>query len=334
MSKPLLYDTFERMWQNTTKFVDEQITPTDIDVIMGQGQFNFDAYAVTQELEDGTLALTKITDKTITSITIPNNVTSIGDSAFYHCTGLTSITIPNSVTSIGNEAFDWCTGLTSITIPNSVKRIGKKIFSYCKNLTSISVAEGNTTYHSVGNCLIETNTKTLVAGCKTSIIPADGSVTSIGNGAFHYYRHLTDISIPDSVTSIGDYAFYCCSLKNVIIPNSVISIGSHAFYYNEGLTDVILGNSVTSIGTSAFNENEGLTSVVIPESVTSIGDYAFCCCDNMHTITFKGTPSEIGDVFDEYISIINVPWAEGEVANAPWGATNATINYNYIEGGE
>ncbi len=147
----------------------------------------------------------------LTSITIPASVTSIEYYAFQGCSGLTNITIPSSVTSIGDYAFSGCSGLTSIAIPASVTSIGEGAFSGCTGLTSITVAVGNTTYHSSGNCIIETASKTLIAGCKNSVIPTDGSVTSIGDYAFSGCSGLTNITIPASVTSIGGYAFYDCS---------------------------------------------------------------------------------------------------------------------------
>ncbi len=206
--------------------------------------------------------------------TIPNSVTSIGEAAFAYCSGLTSVTIPNSVTSIGKYAFYKCRGLTSVTIPNSVTNIGDDAFFGCSGLTSLSVEAGNTVYDSRNNCnaIIETSTNTLIFGCHNTTIP--NSVTSIGDWAFSYCEGLTSITIPNSVTSIGKWAFYYCSgLISVTIPNSVTSIGDWAFSYCEGLTSITIPNSVTSIGSRAFYGCSGLTSVTnyatTPQSINS-----------------------------------------------------------------
>ena len=162
--------------------------------------------------------------------TIPQGITSIGDSAFFYCYSLTSVSIPDSVTAIGDSAFFWCSSLTSVSIPDSVTSIGDSAFSYCDSLTSVNIPE---------------------------------SVTSIGDEAFYSCSSLTSVNIPDSVTSIGDRAFsYCDSLTSVSIPDSVTAIGNRAFYYCDSLTSVSIPNSVTSIGDYAFGDCSNLTLTV------------------------------------------------------------------------
>ena len=176
--------------------------------------------------------------KSESAFIFPENIVSIGYMAFESCKNLTNITIPNSVTAIGESAFSGCSGLTSITIPSSVTSIGSMAFESCSNLTIITVI-GNTKYHSSGNCLIKTASKTLIAGCKNSIIPTDGSVTSIGGFAFESCSGLTSVTIPDSVTSIGNYAFYNCnSLTSVTIGNGVTSIGRGTFALCSSLASI------------------------------------------------------------------------------------------------
>ena len=198
----------------------------------------------------------------LTSITIPNSVKYIDDCAFEGCKGLTSIEIPNSVTNIDAGAFEGCKGLTSVTIPSSVTSIGYSAFGGCSGLEQITVASGNTTYDSRDNCnaIIETASNTLVAGCKNTIIP--NSVTSIGSYAFYGCTGLSSIIIPEGVTSIGESAFDACTgLTSITIPSSVESIGWGAFWGCSNLASIEIPNSVTTIGEWAFRDCKALSDV-------------------------------------------------------------------------
>ena len=231
----------------------------------------------------------------LTSITIPEGVTSIGGSAFSGCSSLTAITIPESVTSIGDHAFYDCDGLTSITLPEGVTSIGEGAFGDCDGLTAIVVEEGNNVYDSRGGCnaIIETSSNTLTHGCSATIIPE--SVTSIGDFAFYDCESLTSITIPASVTNIGNYAFYDCeSLTSITIPEGVTSIGSSAFYGCSSLASITIPESVTNIGNSAFGYCSSLTSITIPEGVTSIGGSAFSGCSSLTSITIPEGVTSIG----------------------------------------
>ena len=227
-----------------------------------------------------------------TSYSIPNSVTSIGDSAFESCSSLTSLTIPDSITSIGYRAFYWCTSLTSLTISNSVTSIGDSAFLCCSRLTSLTIPN---------------------------------SVTSIGNSAFEDCSSLTSLTIPASVTTIGTNPFkgvtlqlnnrsphfyvednvlftadkkrllaYCSIQTSYCIPNTVTAIGDSAFKSCSSLTSLTISNSVTSIGDSTFEGCSRLTTLTIPNSVTSIGYRAFASCSNLSQLAIPNSVIFVG----------------------------------------
>lgn len=144
------------------------------------------------------------------SVAIFPNVTTLGGGMFRGCRNLIAVYAP-AVTRISAGAFSDCSGLKSLAIPSGVSYIDTGVLSGCSGVTSIVVAEENTRYRSYNNCLIDTTYKTLVAGCKTSVIPADGRVTSIGDNAFGKNAGLSSIVIPTAITDIGRYAFYECT---------------------------------------------------------------------------------------------------------------------------
>ena len=261
------------------------------------------------------------------------SVTSIGHYAFFGNTGLTSITIPDSVTSIGDSAFRGCKGLTSVTIGNNVTSIGYSAFNGCSGLESITVAKGNTKYHSSGNCLIETASKTLILGCKTSVIPSDGSVTSIGESAFKGCTGFTSITIPDSVTSIGESAFYnCTGLTSITIPDNVTSIGACAFDGCTGLTSVTIGNNVTSIGEMAFKGCRGLSVCnwkAVDCSTEEDDPLLFEGCDNLTTLNIGNDVRTIPDCAFSYCNGLKSVTIPNSVISIGWwafiGCRNLTI---------
>ena len=255
----------------------------------------------------------------LTSVTIPDSVTSIGGYAFYDCSGLTSLTIPDSVTSIGSAAFSGCNGLTSVTIPqrvcssklstvfsdsyqsitnvvisDKVTSIEAYAFSGCGGLMSIAVGADNSMYKSVNGLLLSKDGTALIHGVNGEVVIPNG-VTSIGDYAFDCCSGLTGVTIPGSVTNIGNGAFSGCSgLTSVTIPDSVTSIGSGAFDNCSRLTSVTIPDSVTSIGDYVFYNCSGLTSVVIPEGVTSIGGYAFYNCSGLASVVIPEGVTSIG----------------------------------------
>ena len=214
-------------------------------------------------------------------IVIPDDVVEIADEAFAECNDITSVIIPKSVVKIGRYAFWLCKGLKAISLSSGVNFIGKYAFSGCSELESISVNENNRRYHSAGNCLIDTESKILIQGCKNSIIPRDGRVVEIGAGAF-FGCNFSEIKVSEGITTIGYNAFGSCrELERTILPESLTTIENIAFDHCVKLENIRLPSSLKEIGDYAFAKCGKLRELTIPATVETIGDSAFCGCSEI-----------------------------------------------------
>lgn len=220
--------------------------------------------------------------QSLLEITIPNSVTKIGEGAFSGCTGLTSIELSDSIDTIGCNAFA-DTGLTSITIPKSVSSVGENAFDNCESLTSLIYADGCTKAISVG-------------AQNVTNVTLPNSITTICDSAFYYYSKLMSINLPDGMTSIGEFAFYWCSkLASVDFPEGLTSIGENAFYRCEELATAEIPNTVNFIGENAFYNCSKLASVNIPNSLTKINAGTFGSCHSLKSVDIPNSVVYIGD---------------------------------------
>lgn len=225
----------------------------------------------------------------LTSFTYPPQVTEIGVNHFTDCTSLTEVTISESTTTV-SHAFWNCTSLKSIHIPASVTELSGIAFEGCTNLTALTVDENNPVYTAVGNCIIDKRTGTLIVGGAGAAIPADGSVTVIGDSAFFGRYTANTLVIPDSVTRIKFKAFAeCKSVQSIVFSSSLTDIESYVFHDCTSLKQAELPTSLKTTDFSVFEGCSALTSVRIPASMTSMNDLLFAECTALSRVDFTGS---------------------------------------------
>lgn len=241
----------------------------------------------------GTGEITKFTwSSSVKSVEIKNGITSIGDDVFWLCDSIESFSIPSSVTRIGKGAFDSCRGLKEITIPDSVSEIGESAFGDCIALMSVKL----------------------------------GSGADISGRMFYGCTSLTDVSVPNGVKRIGEYAFYGCSaLQGITLPNSITDIGDHAFYECSSLKSITIPSKVTAVGRFTFSYCGALTEVTIPKTVTKLGSMAFYNSDAITDVYYGGSEEQWLGLFT------NDAYGNESLKNAANIRYNAILEYGDVK---
>lgn len=266
-----------------------------------------------------------IVPREIMEIILPEGIKTIPDGAFSLFKNLSRVSLPESLEEIGERAFECCSSLKHLFIPKNVKKIGEGAFNFCSSLEKIEVAKGNKTFTSEGNCILSADGKTLIRGCRSSVIPS--SVKMIGESAFQSSSLEGEFVIPGTVTSIGSFSFADNPfLTGIRIPGSVKSIDCGVFhgclrlegfsleegnlYYKvegdcliskkdstviAGCRNSVIPVGVKHIGGSAFGDLILIESPVLPEGLETIGDFAFAGCLNLGTMRFPSSLKKIGE---------------------------------------
>ena len=223
------------------------------------------------------------------NITLPSTLTNIGNSAFQNC-GLTSIAIPEGITAIRSYTFSACFNLQSVTLPSTITYMDPYTFRYCSNLTSVVLSEGIT---SLGSYAFE-NCVSLPS------VTLPSTLTNMGTGAFINNSNLTSVVIPEGSTVIGQDAFQNCGLTSVTLPSTITNMGIRAFRYCSNLTSVVMAEGFTSLGQTAFANCVSLTSVTLPSTLTNIESAAFSGCSSLTSIVIPESVTRINDFIFEY----------------------------------
>ena len=199
--------------------------------------------------------------KNLETIDFPSTLKSINFACFQNCAALTEVTIPDGLTKLPVALFDGCSSLETVNLPASLSSISYVSFIGCDNLENLTIAEGNTTYYSKDNCIIETATKKLVVGAGNSVIPSDGSVTAIGEYAFYGKQMFTTLDLPEAVKVIESFAFFGCSELRYARLAGVTEIGDDAFSDCHSFRYILLPKTLKDLGASVFSKSISLKNV-------------------------------------------------------------------------
>lgn len=247
----------------------------------------------------------------VENVVLPNTITEIGDYTFYNCAKISNITLPNNLTTIGSNAFGNCSILTTIsTISANVTNIDPSAFSGCINLTNLNIDPNNQMYLCQNGVIFNKDLSTLIfylAG-NTGSYTIPSTVKTVGEYAFYNCINLIGITISSNVTSIGEYAFYgCTNISTISIPSGVTQIESYVFYGCTNLTNITLPESITSIGRYAFRDCVNLANFTFPSNLQTIGDYAFYNCTSFTTITIPASVTSLSSrAFVECENLTNI----------------------------
>ena len=276
----------------------------------------------------------------ISSMNLPTSLRRIESSAFSGNKYMTELVIPEGVTFVDASAFEHWDALTTVHIPSTLDYLAGVAFRYCANLSHFICKEGSK-FAEINHSLVNTVDRALLCATNETIIPVDGSVTSISSYAFASLGGIVDVTVPDGITAIGDGAFSgCANLKSIYLPDSVTYLPAQIFYQSTNLSDIRLPNNLTAVRSFAFGYNS-ILSLTLPETITHLGGYFAAYCDKLQTVTLLSkTAPTMDKTLDGEIKLfngcnnlttINVGWSEGDVPGAPWGAPNpnVVVNYNY-----
>ena len=352
--------TYYAKWLSTTDGITYKLANNDTTYTV-TGYDGKDTVVVIPSSIDGipvtAIAQNAFKDKQrITSITVPDSVTSIGTYAFSGCIGLTelnlgngiktipnfmaygcnklqSIVIPDSVTSIGSSAFRECSSLVSVVIGDSVTSIDYYAFYRCDSLVSIVIGDSVTSIGSYAfddcDSLANVYINDLSNWCKISFSNSYSNPLYCADNLYVNGELVTELVIPDDVTTIKNVAFYDLDcITSVVIPDSVTSIGQYAFYNCTGLVSVVIPDSVTSIRDYAFYDCNSLVSVVIPDSVTSIGSSAFYNCTSLVSVVIGDSVTTIGSYAFRYCSNLYVVYNNSDLFFEIGSTNNGYLAYN------